>query len=170
MKFSLGGVEAKRISGVDDQMDNAGRKPHGCLESAGCCSSPASSYRSFRIFGMTDGGRYVSRCSICAPRSRELPGQLDKKASAQSEKQFASLSRCLDGAQGRSPSYRPRLCKDCCFLSAKSRDTNKNTNTQSGRTSEHHVRFAPESGYSEARATCPLSANSGHLRSLFDHL
>jgi hypothetical protein len=35
--------------------------------------------------------------------------------------------------------YQPRLCKDCCFLSAKSRDTNKNTNTQSG-----HVRFTPD--------------------------
>ena len=65
--------------------------------------------------------------------------------------QFVRLMRYLGGAQGRSPSYQPRLCKDCCFLSAKSRDTNKNTNTQSGRTSEHHVRFTPKSGHSKRR-------------------
>jgi hypothetical protein len=36
--------------------------------------------------------------------------------------------------QGRSRSYQPRPCKGCCFLSTKSRDANKDTNTQSGRT------------------------------------
>jgi len=57
----VGGGDVNRISGIDDQMDRAVKKTDGWLASAGRCSSPASSYRSFRIFGMTDGERCVSR-------------------------------------------------------------------------------------------------------------
>ena len=62
--------QVDRISGVDDQWTAQSQKTDGYLVSAGPCSSLASSCRSFRIFGMMDGGRCVSRCSICAtPRN-----------------------------------------------------------------------------------------------------
>jgi hypothetical protein len=78
----------------------------------------------------------------------------------------SSFFMCLESfawCQGRSHSFQTSACNNCCFLATKSRDTNKNTNTQSSRTLSSATECMPV-------RFVPLADTSDVLGPLFDSM
>ena len=83
-----------------------------------------------RWVGGSFNSKMISEKYFCDPAGATGLQWADCSAAPRgTHRRFFMCLESVEWCQGRSRSYQSRPCKDCCFLSAKSRDTNKDTNT-----------------------------------------